>query len=54
MSDIEKLVESYFAPKKNLLSRENLWRLFEEVISEQEVDASETEDINISFPKILS
>ena len=52
MSDIEKLVESYFAPKKNLLSRENLWRLFEEVISEQEVDASETEDINISFPKI--
>ncbi len=52
MSDIEKLVENYFAPKKNLLSRENLWRLFEEVISEQEVDASETEDINISFPKI--
>ena len=53
MSDIDKLVENYFAPQKtNLLSKESLWKMFEEIILEKQSDASETEDINISFPKI--
>lgn len=36
--DIDKLVENYFAPKeKNMLTKEALWGLFDEVITEQKI-----------------
>jgi len=53
--DINKLVENYFTPK-NLLTKDKLWGLFDEVLKElnegTELDKSETKDIKISFPKI--
>tara|TARA_R100000008_G_scaffold82465_1_gene66772 strand:+ start:897 stop:2354 length:1458 start_codon:yes stop_codon:yes gene_type:complete len=58
--DINKLVENYFAPK-NLLTKEKLWNLFDEVIqerrvlggAEEDLDVSEkSPNINISFPKL--
>ena len=58
--DINKLVENYFAPK-NLLTKEKLWSLFDEVLqekqtlgaSEENLDVSEkSPDINIHFPKL--
>ena len=52
MSDLDKLVENYFAPRESLLNKKELWKLFEQVISEQDTDASEDKNIDISFPKI--
>jgi len=57
--DIDKLVENYFAPKEeNVLSKDMLWELFEEIITEQKTikegktKTSSAKKFILSLPKM--
>ena len=43
MSDIDKLVENYFAPRSALLTKQMLYEMFDEVLGEQEQEELETD-----------
>ena len=59
--DIDKLVENYFAPKeKDMLTKEALWELFEEVIyesnnilEEDKVKSDKAKKFVLSLPKMV-
>lgn len=52
MSDLKTLVENYFAPKKESLSKQTLYEIFDEVIEEQEEQPNPQKNFEIALEKI--
>ena len=52
MANINEIVKNYFASNTQQNPLEQMMDLIHEVLTEQDLDASETQEIDISFPKI--